>query len=97
MLSCEDLRKLLNARPFAPFRLHLSEGNPVEVRSPEVVLVSRRFAVVRLLDPDANDTLFERWSVVWYLNVTRVEMLGLGPPPFSTPHEATKSLTPSPA
>jgi hypothetical protein len=97
MFSYEDLRNLLKARPFIPFRLHLSEGNPVEVRSPEVVLVSRRFAVIGLLDPDANDTLFERWSVVWYLHVTRVEMLGMGPPPFSKPPESMNSPTPSPA
>ncbi len=96
MFTVDDLRNLLNARPFVPFRLHLSEGNPIEVRSQEVVLPGRRFAIIGLLDPDATDTAFDRWAVIWYLHVTRVEMLGMGPPPFSTPPGAANTPTPSP-
>ena len=96
MFTFDDLRNLLNVRPFVPFRLHLSEGNSVEVRSPEVVLVSRRYAVIGLLDPDATDTLFERWSIVWYMHVARVEMLAAGPPPFSTPPGSANAPVPAP-
>jgi hypothetical protein len=96
MFTLDDLRTLLSARPFVPFRLHLSEGAAVEVRSREVVLPGRRFAVIGLLDPDATDTAFDRWAVVWYMHVTRVEMLSAGSPPFSTPPGPAESPTPTP-
>jgi hypothetical protein len=97
MFTPNDLRALLNTQPFVPFRLHLSDGTSVEVRSKEVVLPGRYYAVIGLLDPDATDTLFERWSVIWYMHVTRVEMLRTGPPPFSPPSGPTESPTPAPA
>ncbi|MHB1423813.1 MAG: hypothetical protein ACYC3I_11580 [Gemmataceae bacterium] len=97
MFTLEDLRNLLNARPFVPFRLHLGEGESVDVRSKEVVLPGRRFAVIGLLDPNATDTAFDRWAVVWYMHVTQVEMLGLGAPPFAQPSGPAESPAPSPA
>jgi hypothetical protein len=96
MFTPIDLRTLLNTAPFVPFRIHLSDGTPVDVRSKEVVLPGRHYAVIGLLDPDATDTLFERWAVVWYMHVTHVEMLGTGPPPFSPPTGPTESPTPAP-
>jgi len=95
MFTAADLQELVSARPFAPFRLLLSDGGAVDVRSPEVVLVGRRFGVVGLLDPDATDTLIDRWTTVWYLHVARVEMLVPGAPPFSPPASAGPS-TPAP-
>ncbi len=73
MFIADDLRTLRNVQPFVPFRLSLSDGGAVEVRHPETVSVDRRFAVIGLLDPTATDTLFDRWAVVWYMHVTRVE------------------------
>jgi hypothetical protein len=95
MFTLEDLRGLLNARPFVPFRFHLSDGGTVDVRSPEVVAAGRRFAGIVLLDPDATDSALDRWCIVWYIHVTRVEQLGAGPPPFSPP--AGPADSPSPA
>ena len=69
MFTREDLLRLLNATPFAPFRLSLSDGSTVTVPSREVVMAGRRFALVGLLDPGATDTAFDRWAVVWYLHV----------------------------
>src|SRR4051794_36974133 len=97
MFTADDLRALLHARPFVPFRLLLSDGGGVEVRSPEVVVVGRRFALVGLLDPNATDTLIDRWTVVWYMHVTRSEQMGAGPPPFTPPSGPAESPTPSPA
>ncbi len=98
MFTLGDMVTLLHAQPFTPFRLHLSDGGSVEVRSREVVSVGRRFALVGLLDPGATDTFFDRWAVVWYMHVTRVEMLDPGPPPLSAPPAGpTEAPTPSPA
>jgi hypothetical protein len=82
MFTLEHLRKLLRARPFVPFRLILSDGGSVEIRSPEVALPGRRFVIIGLLDPDAADTAFDQYTVVWYMHVTRAEQLQSGPPPM---------------
>ncbi len=91
-----DLQALLRARPFVPFRLHLSDGGSVEVRHQEFVTAGRRYAVVGLPDADGPDNLFDRHAVVWYMHVTRVEMLGAAPPPMNPPPAGpAESPTPS--
>jgi hypothetical protein len=85
MFTGNDLRTLLDTRPFVQFRLRLSDGGTVEVRSPELVMPGRRFALVGILDPDAKDSFFDRWTVLWYMHVTRVEYIDPGTPPFSSP------------
>jgi hypothetical protein len=96
VFALNDLRSLLDTRPFVAFRLYLSDGGSVEVRSPEVVLAGKRFALVGLLDPNAADTAFDRYATIWYLHVTRHEMLSPGVPPFTSP-PAGPSESPSPA
>jgi hypothetical protein len=95
MFTLGDMRALLQARPFVPFRLWLSDGGHVDVRSAELVMAGKRFALIGLLDPDARDTAFDRYATVWYLHVARLEMLQPGTPPFSTP--PGPSETPIPA
>jgi hypothetical protein len=85
MFTYGDMRALLQARPFVPFRLWLSDGGFVDIRSPEVVIAGKRFALVGLLDPNSADTAFDRYATVWYLHVTRHEMLTPGAAPFSSP------------
>jgi hypothetical protein len=97
MFTLEDMRALLNARPFVPFRLHLSDGGTVDVRSREFVLAGRRYAVIALPDADATDSSFDRYMSVWYLHVTRHEMLSAGLPPFGSPPGPSESPTPSKA
>src|SRR5438128_2165205 len=75
MFTLDDLRELLNARPFVTFRLHLSDGGAIEVRHRELVTAGRRYAVVGLPDPADPDAPFDRHTVVWYMHVTRVETL----------------------
>jgi hypothetical protein len=96
MLTVDDMRNLLQARPFVAFRLVLSDGGSVVVRSPEVVLLGKRFAVVGLLDANATDTLLERWTVVWYLHIGRAEQLDTGAPPFTSPPGSAPSGKPAP-
>lgn len=96
MFTQTDMAALVQARPFAPFRLVMSDGGAVEVRTPEQVLIGRRYAVVGLLDPAAADASFDRHATVWYMHVTRTEMLAAGPPPFAAPPPAD-SGSPAPA
>ena len=95
MFNHAALTALLRARPFMPFRLHLSDGGTVEVRSPEVVIVGKNFAVVGLMDPNAADLPVGRYTTVWYMHVTRNEMMHPGNPPFSAPPPSS-SGSPSP-
>lgn len=85
MFTLDNLRALLSAQPFIPFRLHLSNGGSVDVPSRELVLAGRHFAVVALLDPQATDMAWDRYMNVWYLHVVGVEMLSAGPPALTTP------------
>jgi hypothetical protein len=96
MFTANDLLGLLKARPFVPFRFVLSDGGAIEVRSPEVVSPGTRYAFVGLLDPDATNTLHDRWTILWYMHVARVEYLGAGPKPLTPPGDASGSPQPSP-
>ena len=95
MFNATAMLALLNARPFAPFRVHLSDGGTVDVPSREMVLAGRTFAVVGILDPRHNDNVADLWTTVWYMHVTRIEMMTPGAPPFTQP-PPSGSETPSP-
>ena len=97
MFTLDDLRTLLNARPFVPFRLWLSDGGHVDVRSREQIMPLRRFALVGLLDPQAADSSFDRYVTIWYMHVTRHEMLTPGAPPFSPPAGPAEAPSPTSA
>jgi hypothetical protein len=98
MFTLDSLRALLNAQPFLPFRLHLSSGGTVDVRSREQVLGLRAYAVVALLDPQATDMIYDRYINVWYMHVVGVEMLTPGPPALGPPPSGPAgSPAPTPA
>lgn len=98
MFIAEDIRSLLRAHPFVPFRLVLSDGGSVEVRHRDFVTAGRRYAVVGVPDPTDPDAPFDRHVVVWYMHVTRAEMLGTGAPPLTMPPPPTGGpATPTPA
>ena len=96
MFTLNDMRILLRTKPFVPFRLWLSDGGHITVRSPEQMMLFRRYAIVGLLDPDALDESFDRHVVVWYMHITRCEELKPGDSPFASPGEPP-SGTPTPA
>ena len=97
MFNLEAMRSLVDARPFVPFRLWLSDGGHVDVPTREVVILGRHFAVIGLLDPQASDTAIDRYTTLWYLHVTRQEMLTAGQPPFSRPSGPSETPSPAPA
>ncbi len=68
----EDVEKKLRQRPFAPFRMYLSDGAVYDVNHPELVLLGRRSLVLGLAgDPEA--TLYERTVDVDLLHIVRME------------------------
>ena len=97
MFNANSMLTLLGTRPFVPFRLVLSDGGSVEVRSPEFVLPAKHLAVIGLVDSNSSSRLMDRWTTVWYMHVTRVEHTQPGAPPFTPPAGPVESSTPSPA
>jgi hypothetical protein len=85
MFTLNDMRGLLRANPFVPFKLVQSDGGLVEVLHRDFASAGRRYAVVGLVDPEAPDAPFDQHVVVWYTYVTRVEMMDKGRPPLSEP------------
>lgn len=81
MFTLNDLQALLNTRPFVPFRIYLSDGGTVDVRHRELVNVGRRFAFVGLPDANQPESVFDKYTLVWYMHVTRTEALAPGAPP----------------
>lgn len=79
MFTLDDLRTLLRAQPFVPFRLWYSDGQYFDVRGPKHVLPLRQYVIVGLFDSNSLDDGFDRHAVVWYTHVTRYEALTSAP------------------
>ena len=96
MFNANNLLAFLQVRPFVPFRLILSDGGAVEVKSPEFVIPTKQLAIIGIPDPKTANTLADRWATVWYMHVTRVEQLQPGAPPlYTAPPGPAESPTPS--
>jgi hypothetical protein len=91
MFTANAMLALLDARPFAPFRMFTSDGSHVDVLSQELVIPGRNFAVVGILEPALSHRLANRWVTVWFMHVTRIEMLNPGSPPFAAPPPTSES------
>lgn len=85
MFTQNDLRTLLNSKPFTPFRLWLSDGGHIDIRSPEVASPGKHYAIVWVFDPNQPDKGFDSHSTIWYMHVTRHQALQSGDSPFQTP------------
>jgi hypothetical protein len=96
MFTLHNMLALLRAKPFVPFRLWLSDGDSITVRSPELVFPGQRYAIIGLLDPNAIEESFDRHMSVWYMHVTRCEELKPGASPLAASDEPP-SGTPTPA
>lgn len=76
-MSRNDLLERVRQRPFAPFRLVLTEGTPYDIRHPEQVMVARHSAVIGL-EGKADQDFYETTVLVDLLHVVRSEPLEAG-------------------
>jgi hypothetical protein len=97
MFTVVDMHALIKANPFTPFRLHLLDGSTVDVLSKDVVLAARWNAVIGLLEPDATVPIFDRFTIVGYSHVGRVELLPAGSAALSLLSGPTKAPSGAPA
>ena len=69
-MRADELRALLDRRPFEPIRLHISSGQTVDIKHPEMALVTRSLVVVGVNESD------ERVAGTWFLRVTLGTLAG---------------------
>jgi len=67
-----DFLELLRTRPFAPFRIHATDGQTYDVRHPDQIIVLRSRLV---LGAGGNGGIAEHLEHLSFLHVVRVEEL----------------------
>jgi hypothetical protein len=73
-MPIEDLHKKLQARPFRPFRIHLSDGAAYDVMHPELLLLGRRSLVLGLASRP-EETVYERTIDIDLIRIVRMEQI----------------------
>ena len=72
-MSPDFIRKLLQAKPFEPFRIHLIDGQSYEVRHPEMALVGYR-SITLGIPRRNNDFIYQSVVHISLINIGRIEM-----------------------
>lgn len=76
MITAKQLRELLQARPFKPFRLCLSDGTHYDITNHDSAFVTKNTVEVGLnIDPDGFAEYVARCSI---LHITKLEDLPEG-------------------
>jgi hypothetical protein len=75
MVAFEEIRSLVKAHPFKPFRLWYDEDGPYDVRDPQHVLLLQRYFIVGILAQNSSGDDFERHAVLWYPHIKHRETL----------------------
>ena len=78
-MRADELRELLDRRPFEPIRLHISSGQTVDIKHPELAFVTRSLVVVGVTESDERVADY----AVHYnlLHVVKIEPLNAGKKP----------------
>ena len=71
MFTAKRIKELMDARPFSPFRICMSDGHVYDIPNHEAAFVKRNFVEVAA-DPDADGiaSTFHRCAI---LHITRIE------------------------
>jgi len=67
-----DLTELVRKQPFAPFRIHITDGTTYDVRHPDQIIVLRSRAVLAV---GGDNGVPEQLEHVSLLHVVRIEEL----------------------
>jgi hypothetical protein len=73
-MTIEELRKVVHATPFQPFKLHLADGRTISVPHSDFIAIGGQGRTVIVTTED--ETL---WNLVDLLLVTDVEVEGAAP------------------
>ena len=70
----EELRHLLDRRPFVPIRLHFTDGTTYDIRHPEMALLTRSTIEIGLPEDEASK-IADRVVYCTLIHIVRVENL----------------------
>ena len=70
----EELRHLLDRKPFVPIRLHSTDGTTYDIRHPEMALLTRSTVEIGLPEDEASK-IADRVVYCTLLHIVRVENL----------------------
>ncbi len=71
----DDILELTRARPFEPFRVHLSDGVSYEIRHPDMAIVQCSKVIIGVPGPDGPDGPAERTVNCTLVHITRTERI----------------------
>jgi len=73
MITAKQIRELMQAKPFKPFRIYISDGTHHDITNHDMAFVGRNTVEIGLnLDPDGFAEYFTRCSI---LHITKLEDL----------------------
>jgi hypothetical protein len=78
-MNAQDLKGLLEASPFLPFRVHLSNGQSFEVKHPDFVALFRSHLLLLVPSPDER-TIMDHAEYISLLHIARIEQLPVTAP-----------------
>lgn len=73
-MRAEELRSLLDRRPFVPIRLHFTDGTTYDIRHPEMALLTRSTVEIGLPEDEAS-RIADRVVYCTLLHIVRIENL----------------------
>ncbi len=74
-MNPEEIRQVLRAIPFVPFRVHTSDGKRLEIKHPEMAFLTRTILFVGRPVADPTEDVPDRADSVSVLHVVRLEPL----------------------
>jgi hypothetical protein len=74
-MRAEEIRQHLDAEPFTPFRLCLSDGSSYEIQHPDQVLVTTWSVEIGVPEQQPQSRIYNRIAHCSLLHIVKVEKL----------------------
>ena len=90
-MNLQDMQDALHRRPFAPFRVFISDGATYNVRHPELCVPGCRSVFIGITE--SPEPVYDRYAIVDLIHITRLEPLET---PTNTPGNGQGNVPGSP-
>lgn len=75
----QELRAMLDRRPFIPFTIHLSDQSRFEIRNPHLVSVGTRATFIGIPRENVQGELWDEPVLIYNIHIARIEPLMQAP------------------
>jgi hypothetical protein len=72
-MNAQDVVRHLKEQPFIPFRIHLDDGRTFDIRHPEMMIVTKRIAVVAIPRPGSPNSIYDNVVTLSLLHIVTIE------------------------